>query len=353
MRSDVVSGRLRLTGGSRFGSIRLFMANNRKAVLLVGTATLAIISVLLFRTYVKPVRSVAISTPSPSTPSVPFQSHPSDILQNAVLTRALGIESPSAIEPQLDGMPNGFFARNQNTLPQRLTIWSFFFKGTLTKLGRLNSPSPLIVYYNPIVDVAVVEACRYEGSVVNCTEACALPGESMDNFEASRVPVWLEQDRPLDAFERNAGTRMAVFERDQPADAGQANPWRAKYCSEHLQSEAEVRLIDAYAQFSRLDKSALAGAISRYVVKHGRPIGRRQVSKTPVKSIDATFAMLTHLDQFSVSGFFSPSDGTCLLFLTPKKTGWYQAVLLIEKSSTDALEIRSARIVRFSTQAGG
>jgi hypothetical protein len=321
----------------------------RKAVLIVSSACIFTIAIVAFqfRAHVAPPGSGARVPPAP-TPTLPFTPQPGVVLQNAVLTRALGIESPRAITPQLDAMPKGVITRDQSTLPQRLTIWSFFLKGTLIKLGRLNSPNPVIVFYNPLVDVALVQGCHYDRAVIKCDQACALPGESMDNLKAARVPAWLLEKLPMDAFERTAGIRMAVFERDQPADATVSDDWRSKYCSEHLQSEAELRILDAYTLLSGLDRPALTAAIAGYVRQHLPMLAKSQV-RAPKRRLDPTLTVLTHLGDFSLSGFLSPTDRTSLVFLTPKKTGWHQAVLKVWKQPTGALEIRGIRVLQLSS----
>jgi hypothetical protein len=318
-------------------------------VLIVGSACIFTIAIVAFqfRAHVAPPGSGARVPPTP-TPTIPLTPQPSAVLQNAVLTRALGIESPKAITPQLDAMPKGVITHDQDTLPQRLTIWSFFLKGTLIKLGRINSPNPIIVFYNPLMDVALVQGCHYNEAVIKCDQACALPGESMDNFKAARAPAWLLAKLPMDAFEHTAGIRMAVFERDQPADATISDDWRSKYCSEHLQSEAELRILDAYTMLSGLDRPALTAAIAGYVTQHSPKLGKSQPPASK-KRVDPTLTLLTHLGDFSLSGFLSSTDRTSLVFLTPKKTGWHQAVLQVRKQPTGALEIRGVRVLQLSS----
>src|ERR1017187_7165744 len=79
----------------------------------------------------------------PSISSLAAQQNQSQlVLEQSVLTRAIGIEAPDKLVGLLDTMPSGVVPRDTKSTKTRSALWSLFFSGTMTKLARVPSPQP-------------------------------------------------------------------------------------------------------------------------------------------------------------------------------------------------------------------
>ena len=327
---------------------------------LRSACAISIATLLLFACGTKSPPSTTVSTatspPSltPANPAAPFQTQPAAIIQKAVLTRALGIEDPRELASMLDTMPPGLIAHDPSSAAQRSMLWSAFFKGSLTKLGNIDSRTPLIVFYNPIMDVAVFQTCEYPtGSAApTCQRLCAAPGELLEGAPPAKSPIWLAQPDALDALKANTAHRMAAFERDHPSAAKNAQSLDKGLCSSKSQSIAELRLLQTTTALTQLNAKRLTEAVARYVraaaktAQTTRPqTGKPANKRTP----DPILELLAHLDTLSLSAAIPSADKGWLLFLTPRHTGWKLAVVRIDGAPNGQLTIRGARLLKFTS----
>jgi hypothetical protein len=330
------------------------MTTNKKVVLAVGAAFFLGIAatLLLVRAYIKPASSVAVTPPPPLSPAVPFKSQPAEIIQKAVLTRALGIEGPKALASMLDTMPVGVLAHDQASSDKRWMLWSEFFKGSLTKLGNIDSRSPLIVFYNPMMDVAVFQGCEYPTGTAApvCQRLCAAPGEVLEGTEAARIPGWLKQGDVLKALQVNTAIRMTAFERYHPSNSKDAQLWDKGLCSSKLQSIAELRLLETTTAITRLTVKRLTEAVARYVRVTAKEARGHTVKGSKKREPDPVIELLAHLDTLSLSAAIPSSDHGWLVFLTPRHTGWILAVVVLEGAPNGQLTIRGARLLSLSSK---
>lgn len=269
-------------------------------------------------------------------------------LREAVTTRALAVEAVGVIEPLLQSMPIGVMARDPVSLHRRQLAWSVFFRGTLLKLGQMQSTTPLALHYNPLLDVAVIQGCNLgRGGLTQCTKLCAFPGETLAGTTPASVPSWFAgtDSDPLKRMSDLAASRVRSFARNYPVDSTNAVPWRKKYCSSALQSIAELRIAQGLLSMSKLQPERLGSGVRDYL---------RSSSGTganPRKSQDAELhGLLENLSALSLSGAVALTDHGWLLFFTPKTTGWRQVALLVRPASKGNLRLESARIVSFTSE---
>ncbi len=124
----------------------------------------------------------------------------------------------------LSKMP-GAARASRNILP---VLWGPFFENAMVKLGRLNSTVPAALYYNPLLDVALLTLWLREGDAYAVHRARALPGERLQEPRAavSLFPAWIDtDDSPIEALATTPTERLSAFRRQHPPDANE--PGRA------------------------------------------------------------------------------------------------------------------------------
>ncbi|TAK53076.1 MAG: hypothetical protein EPO25_11805 [Gammaproteobacteria bacterium] len=264
------------------------------------------------------------------------------LLEAATITRAFGIEEPAAIRAQLASMPLGVLPRGSENQRHRDTLWSLFFKGSLLKAGRVASAQPLAIFYNPMLDVAAVQACV--PGVVDCATLCALPGELLaGDAPGSAAPTWMRAEQPLAALAITSARRMSAFAGAHPAEATETVDWQAQYCSERAQAQAEVRLAEASTTLAAINPDALRRALADYIAT-----AAKAAVKPGARPSDAALLLLLNSAQLSLSGAVALSDGW-LVFVTARHNGWRQAALLLEKDGKGGLTIRGATLLKLAT----
>ena len=100
-------------------------------------------------------------------------------------------------------------------------LWSPFFANAIVKLGRLQSLGPAALYYDPLLDTAVLTLWKKEGEGYVVASARALPGDRLANPEAGAtlLPPWMTAEvNPLEALARNASARLESFRQAHPAE---------------------------------------------------------------------------------------------------------------------------------------
>ena len=105
---------------------------------------------------------------------------------------------------------------------QLLTVWPPFFANAVVVLGRAHSAMPVVLYYNPLLDVALLVFWQKRGDGYGVVRAHALPGERLDDPDAAVTPVpeWLvAEDGPVEALARVTATRLDAFGRAHPGAA--------------------------------------------------------------------------------------------------------------------------------------
>lgn len=101
-------------------------------------------------------------------------------------------------------------------------LWRPFFENAIVKLGRLNAPVPVALYFNPLLDVAVFTLWRRQGDAYVVHRVRVLPGERLDGPGApvSLFPAWIAtKSSPPAALARITAERLERFGRRHPAAA--------------------------------------------------------------------------------------------------------------------------------------
>ena len=118
----------------------------------------------------------------------------------------------------LAAMPGtGMVARE--TLP---ALWGPSFANAIVKLGRLRSSGPVALYYDPLLDSAVLTFWTREGAGYRVQSVRALPGERLAGPAAAVAvePAWLSaKDGAVGALALTTMARLDAFALAHPPDA--------------------------------------------------------------------------------------------------------------------------------------
>ena len=101
-------------------------------------------------------------------------------------------------------------------------LWSPSFANAIVKLGRLRSSGPAALYYDPLLDVAVLTLWTRGGEGYRVVAVRALPGERLAAPDAAVTiePSWMSaEDGAVGALARTTMSRLDAFRHAHPADA--------------------------------------------------------------------------------------------------------------------------------------
>lgn len=135
---------------------------------------------------------------------------------HALALRAAGVAGDESAQEFLAGLP-GAGALVEEALS---VLWQPFFENAIVKLGRLRSPAPVALYYNPLLDIALLTLWERHEASYRVVVARALPGERQGNPDAdvSLQPQWMAaEDGPIEALARITAARLGAFRRAHPA----------------------------------------------------------------------------------------------------------------------------------------
>ena len=118
----------------------------------------------------------------------------------------------------LAAMPGAGMAARE-TLP---ALWSPTFANAIVKLGRLRSTGPAALYYDPLLDIAVLTLWTREEEGYRVVSARALPGERLAAPDAAVAvePAWLSApDGAVGALASTTAARLDAFRLAHPPGA--------------------------------------------------------------------------------------------------------------------------------------
>ena len=103
-------------------------------------------------------------------------------------------------------------------------LWHSFFENAIVKLGRLRAPVPVALYYNPLLDIAVITLWEQKDGHYRVAVIRALPGERLAAPIATvpNQPAWMIDDDPITTLAGVTATRLDTFRRTHPAEAPDA-----------------------------------------------------------------------------------------------------------------------------------
>ena len=135
---------------------------------------------------------------------------------HALALRTAGVSGTSEAVEVIAAMPGA------GAIPREAlaSLWGPFFANAVVALGRVASPSPMALYYNPLLDAAVVTAWTRNGDGYAVRSARALPGERLliAGVVVSPLPAWMTAPDDLgEALDRVTASRLRAFARAHPA----------------------------------------------------------------------------------------------------------------------------------------
>ena len=146
------------------------------------------------------------------------QPDPKRFAAQALALRTAAIERNDAATKILATIPGSAPAE---VLPD---LWHSFFENAIVKLGRLRAPVPVALYYNPLLDIAVVTLWEQKDGHYRVAAIRALLGERLADPKAMvpNQPAWMVADDPITTLAGVTATRLDTFRRTHPAKAQDA-----------------------------------------------------------------------------------------------------------------------------------
>ena len=146
------------------------------------------------------------------------QPDPKRFAGQALALRTAAIERSDAATKLLATIPGSAAAE---VVPG---LWYSFFENAIVKLGRLRAPAPVALYYNPLLDIALITFWENKAGHYRVALIHALPGERLAVLTATvpDQPAWMVADDPIVSLARITATRLDTFRRTHPAKAQDA-----------------------------------------------------------------------------------------------------------------------------------
>lgn len=146
------------------------------------------------------------------------QPDPQRFAAQALALRAAAIEGTNAATTILATIPGSAPA---DVLPD---LWHSFFENAIVKLGRLRAPAPVALYYNPLLDIALITDWEQKDGHYRVARIRALPGARLGAPTAAvpDQPAWMVADDPITTLAEVTATRLDTFRHAHPAEAHDA-----------------------------------------------------------------------------------------------------------------------------------
>ena len=146
------------------------------------------------------------------------QSNPQRFAAQALAFRTAAIERSDAATKILVTIPGSVPV---DVLPE---LWHSFFENAIVKLGRLRAPVPVALYYNPLLDIAVITVWEQKDGHYRVAVIRALPGERLaaPTAPVPDQPAWMIDDDPITTLAGVTATRLDTFRQAHPAEAQNA-----------------------------------------------------------------------------------------------------------------------------------
>ncbi len=176
--------------------------------------------ITLRNVYALTVATLLVAAPASSDEEPPARL----FAASALALRSAAVAGEERALEVLSAMP-GAGAVGREMLP---ALWSPSFANAIVKLGRLRSTAPAALYYDPLLDIAVLTLWKRGDDGYRVVSVRALPGERLaePDTEVAIEPVWLSaQDGLVGALSRTTVARLDAFHHAHPPAA--TEPGRA------------------------------------------------------------------------------------------------------------------------------
>ena len=134
-------------------------------------------------------------------------------------------------------------------------LWSPFFANAVVKLGRVETAHPVALYYDPLLDIAILAYWMRVDGGYRVVSVRALPGEQLDDPDApeSVVPSWITgEEEPLGSLASHTEKRLGAFSSAHPMDVREPERDNATFASAAGDMRAVLlRLVWSVAQRER------------------------------------------------------------------------------------------------------
>lgn len=113
-------------------------------------------------------------------------------------------------------------------------LWRPFFANAIVELGRSPSPAPAALYYNPLLDVALLTLWEKRDGRYVVNIGRAMPGERLNDPSAAvpLPPSWVSvAAAPLEALARTVSERLGAFRRAHPPNAAEGGRDAASFAA--------------------------------------------------------------------------------------------------------------------------
>ncbi len=103
-------------------------------------------------------------------------------------------------------------------------LWHPFFENAIVKLGRLRAPTPVALYYNPLLDIALITDWERKDGHYRVAAIRGMPGERLADPTATvpDQPAWMVADDPITTLAAVTATRLDTFRQAHPAEGHDA-----------------------------------------------------------------------------------------------------------------------------------
>ncbi|MCY4515508.1 MAG: hypothetical protein OXC69_10330 [Candidatus Tectomicrobia bacterium] len=141
------------------------------------------------------------------------QPDPERFAAQALALRIAAIEREDAATTILAMIPGSAPAE---VLP---ALWHPFFENAIVKLGRLRAPAPVALYYNPLLDIALITFWEQKDGHYRVAMIRALPGErlAVPTATVSNQPAWMVAVDPITTLAEITTRRLDTFRQAHPA----------------------------------------------------------------------------------------------------------------------------------------
>lgn len=146
-----------------------------------------------------------------------------------LLSYAIGLRDRFAFAPELADrhlqlVPKTSFNEDPTFVLIERQLWQTLMRGALVKIGYMTSETPVVLYYNAILDIGVLTVWRRLPLRYDLISMRAVPGATLGRASAivGLEPPWRSADNPIVELRANTRNRLAAFSKTYPLSGKKA-----------------------------------------------------------------------------------------------------------------------------------